>query len=81
MVYGFKTSRFFPQRKLSKEFIKKKKKESCGWTPFLLSISLVWIRYKEGEDPGFKKRNGAWVLPVLKYCMDALLKHLRIERQ
>ena len=61
--------------------LKKKKKESCGWTPFLLSISLVWIRYKEGEDPGFKKRNGAWVLPVLKYCMDALLKHLRIERQ
>lgn len=79
LVYGFKTSRFFPQRTFSKEFIKKKKRSD--WTPFLLSISLVWIRYKEWEDPGFKKRSGAQVLPVLKYCMDALLKHLRIDRQ
>lgn len=36
-------------------------------TPFLLLISVGWLGYREGEDPGFGKRKEAWVLLVLRH--------------
>lgn len=31
-----------------------------------------WVGVKEGEDPGFRKRNRAWVFLVLRYWKAAL---------